>query len=323
MKTAIYLPNHLGDAVVASSIVGWIKKERESDQLILIGRKSLEGIFGNFPGSDLFVPVEKSKKGFLETVSALKRERPDACFVLPKSFSSALIARLSGIKTRIGYSTDNRGFLLTEKLDPKNRKSKPMRHYYFRLFKNHLKSPPPTEISFFVPEPDSRIAKILENETGYVAVDPGAAYGEAKMWEDDKWIELIQKTEKLTKTVLVGVRDLSGWERNFSGTINLSSKTKIGDIPFVLSKSSVLVSCDTGSMHLAAALGVSTVSLFGSSSPVWTAPWGKGKSTVIYKNLSCSPCFKKTCPNGEALCMKSISVEEVYQAVSDTLKVEV
>ncbi|MBN1149985.1 glycosyltransferase family 9 protein [candidate division WOR-3 bacterium] len=323
MKTALYLPNHLGDSVIASSIIPWIKSERGSEQIILIGNKYLEGIFRDFPGTETFIPVEKNRRGFFKAVHTLKRENVDRCFILPKSFSSALIAALAQVKARIGYCTDSRGFLLTEKHLPVDPKKRHLRFYYFKLFHKHLLTPPPENISFFTPIPNEKTKNVLEKQNKFITVDTGAVYGEAKMWEDVKWIELIKQIENFVKVLILGTRDLSAWKGCFKNTLNLSSKTEIKDLPYILSKSSLHVSCDTGSMHLAAALGVDTVSLFGSSSPVWTSPWGKGQAMVIYKHLSCSPCFKKKCPRGEPICMKAIEVDEVLDSILKTLKVDV
>ncbi len=323
MKIAIYLPNHLGDAVVTSSVISWIKNENINASVILIGRKSLEGLFKDFPGSDSFISVNKNFCGFFRAVSSLKKESPDQCYILPKSFSSALLVFLAGIKERIGYSSDSRGFLLTKKYKLKDHKKEHFRYNYFRLFQKHLSSPPPGMISFWIPKPTEKTAKIFEPLKGFVAIDPGAAYGETKMWEDRKWMELIQKIKNTKKVVLIGVRNLSGWENLCQGVVNLSSRTDLKDLPFILSKASVLISGDTGSMHLASSLGVSTVSLFGSSSPVWTSPWGGGRSVVIFKDLPCSPCFEKKCPKKDTECMKIISVDEVYKAVMDIVNLEV
>ncbi|MBN1620463.1 glycosyltransferase family 9 protein [candidate division WOR-3 bacterium] len=323
MKIALYLPNHLGDAVVTSSIIGWIKKEHSRVSVILIGRKPLEGLFKDFPGSDLFIPVNKSLHGFFGAVFSLKRESPDQCFILPKSFSSALLVFLAGIKTRVGYDTDFRSFLLTEKYRLKDHKKEHFRYNYFRLFKSLLSSPPPDMISFGISKPTKKTARFFKDLKGFVAIDPGAAYGKTKMWEDQKWLELIEKINKTKKVVLIGVRNLSGWENICHGVVNLSSKTDLEDLPYILSRASVLISGDTGSMHLASSLGVSTISLFGSSSPIWTSPWGGGRSVVIYKDLPCSPCFEKKCPKKDIECMKAISVDEVYKAVMDLVILEV
>jgi heptosyltransferase II len=99
--------------------------------------------------------------------------------------------------------------------------------------------------------------------------------------------------------------------------LSLAGKTTTMQLAAVLKQCRFLITNDTGPMHLAAALGIPTVALFGSSSPAWTGPFGKGHQ-VIYKNVECSPCFQKTCPIGYQ-CLTGISVDEVYKAVNKTV----
>ncbi len=113
------------------------------------------------------------------------------------------------------------------------------------------------------------------------------------------------------------------WKENLSNTFAvvdtlLAGRTTPSILAAMLSRCKLLVTNDTGPMHVAAAVRTPTVALFGSTSPTWTRPFGLGHE-VIYKHLECSPCFQKTCPIGYK-CLHAISVDEVYQAVRKKLK---
>jgi heptosyltransferase-2 len=100
--------------------------------------------------------------------------------------------------------------------------------------------------------------------------------------------------------------------------VNLAGKTDLRLLAGVLSQCAAFFSNDTGVMHLAAAIGVPVVGLFGSTSPEWTRPLGRAK--VIYKHPHCSPCFARTCPDKSRRCWKAIEADEVYAAVQESMK---
>jgi heptosyltransferase-2 len=102
--------------------------------------------------------------------------------------------------------------------------------------------------------------------------------------------------------------------------INIAGKVGVGELISVLNGAEVVVGNDSGPVHLSAALGVPTVSIFGSTSPEWTAPRGK-RSKVVASEIKCSPCFKRECPIYDyAKCYDDISVERVFKAVYQVQK---
>ena len=132
-----------------------------------------------------------------------------------------------------------------------------------------------------------------------VIIDPGSEYGPAKMWEPDKYAKLIDyiMTDKGLSVVLLGSKGAANIVRKIIGTTQkkpfiLTGKLSLREAIIAISQARLFISPDTGSMHIAAALGVPQVAIFGSSSPEWTAPLNP-ESRILYKNLSCSPCFKR------------------------------
>lgn len=321
-KIGLYLPNHLGDAVVASSLISWCAKSKLKPALI--AKQYLKPLFHKDPRISTFIPVNQNYTGIVKTIRDLNRLNLTVCLVMPKSFFSAWLVWKAKVRRRAGYSFDYRKYFLNDIIPMYEYHHQPLRQFYFNLAYPYLPGSPPPYPDLFIPPADinsfSLDSDSIEQSADRIGIDPGAAYGKSKSWPDQRWIDLIKNLEKIYKVVLVGIRDLSEWEKNFSSVINLSGKTSLTELPYLLRNLKLFISGDTGSMHLAAALKVDTISLFGSSSPVWTSPWGKGRHIIIYKNLSCSPCFKKTCPKGDMKCMNSITIEEVISKVDQLLQ---
>lgn len=228
------------------------------------------------------------------------------------SFRSALQGFLSLIPERVGYATDMRSILLTRRLRPPRSREHHHSLDYVRLAEAVGGSGNPC-----VPSP-----AVEASGAPHIALFPGARYGGAKRWPGFRELALRLTGESGLKTVLYG----SAGEREYlmdlaSGIEGCSAASGI-DIPGLASAlmSSVLtVGNDSGGVHLAAALGVPTVTIFGSTSPQWTAPSG-GNGVYITAGLECSPCYRRSCPKGGAECLRRISAEEVLKASLSLLK---
>jgi len=176
-----------------------------------------------------------------------------------------------------------------------------------------------------------RLLKSLKvnEKSGLVALGPGATYGPAKRWPLGYWKQLITKmleSGKETLLVLGGPEEKEYLEELWKGLpshhtqrlVSLVGKTNPQALAAVLDQCKLLITNDTGPMHVAAAVGIPTLALFGSTSPTWTRPFGLGHE-VIYKSVECSPCFQKTCPIGY-ICLNQITVDEVFQKTRKKLK---
>ncbi|MCG2740187.1 MAG: glycosyltransferase family 9 protein [Syntrophaceae bacterium] len=154
----------------------------------------------------------------------------------------------------------------------------------------------------------------------FVAVNP-VAFWETKLWEDERFAELC---DRIRLELGIGVV-LTGGEagplerirgRMRTKAVNLGGRTTLRELACLYRQASLLVSTDSGPMHLAAAMGTPVVALFGPTDPARTGPCGPGHR-VIRRVLSCAPCFRKRCDNPR--CMTEISVEEVFEAVREML----
>ncbi len=168
----------------------------------------------------------------------------------------------------------------------------------------------------------SRILQInnIDKKDRFVAVSPIALW-ETKLWDDEKIARLCDRImeESGVKVIFTG-SDRGKLEQIQSrmrlSSINLGGETTLRDLAFLYQTASLLITTDSGPMHIAAAVGTPVIALFGPTDPNRTGPYGKNH-TIIQKELSCSPCFLKKCTSMK--CMSDITVEEVFQAVKNKL----
>lgn len=259
----------------------------------------------------------------------LRKEGFDIYLALPRSFSSALIGFWAGIPVRVGYSSEGRGWLLTESVPRDDGVLRIHRSdYYMQLIRRlgEVSKPPPVPLE--VPEEERRWAertiRSLGIEGDFVGFNPGAIYGEAKCWFPERFAELGKRLIKEgIKVVIFGTLPEKELNERISqeigeGCFDLTGRTTIRQLLSLLERARLLVTNDTGTMHAAAAVGTRVVAIFGSTDPAVTSPLGEGHR-VIYRRLPCSPCLKRTCPYGHHRCMEVVTVEEVSEAVLEML----
>ena len=155
-----------------------------------------------------------------------------------------------------------------------------------------------------------------------VAINPIAKWA-TKLWESDKFSALADRLQKelSCKLVFTGSRqDREEVSRIIQGMdeapLNLTGQTNLKELAYLYSRCQLLISTDTGPMHLGAAMGCPVVALFGPTAPWRTGPYGQGH-TVIRQEMACSPCLKKKCE--DLRCMRDITVDRVFRAVEQKL----
>jgi heptosyltransferase-2 len=253
---------------------------------------------------------------------------------LPGSLSSAFLLFAAGIPVRAGWGGEGRDAFLTHVVPHPKPRQKHLVWEYLELVRQGFEKAAPLK-TFSLSAPVIQRSKTqagqlfkalrVNEKKGFIALGPGATYGPAKRWPLPYWRELIEKLlESNRESILVlggaeeteYLKELFGKE-NSGRVISLVGKTNPALLAAVLDRCKLLITNDTGPMHVAAGVGTPTVALFGSTSPTWTRPFGQGHE-VIYKHVECSPCFQKTCPIGY-LCLNKISVDEVFRAARKKL----
>jgi heptosyltransferase-2 len=233
----------------------------------------------------------------------------DQALVLPNAWKAALVPLFAGIAVRSGYVGESRYGLLN-RVHRKQPGREPMALHYARL-----SAAPGAPVAQPLPDPklavDAQAALATRRRFGlderYAVLCPGAEYGPAKRWP--YFPELAARLD--LPVVALG----SAQERALCAALggrNLAGETTLDEALDVLAGAALVVSNDSGLMHLAAALGRPQVALYGSSSPRHTPPLSE-RARVIWLGIECSPCYARECPLGHFRCMKEITVDHVLE----------
>jgi len=258
----------------------------------------------------------------------LRRRRFDKVYLLKRSLSSAIIARLSGAPERIGFDTEGRGILLTKKI-PYQQDRHEVENFLAVLTADGV----PVEDDYLElwvsPEEKERTALLLTaagvaSSAPLAVIHPFSAVRE-RGWPLENFAELAGRISRETglRPVVVGGRgDIVAFNavKQLFGEqiVDLVGKCDLRETIALLRRSALFVGNDSGIMHLAAAAGTPLVALFGPQSPVKFGPWSE-HAKVIYRNWECSPCRQKfftecaPSPRMRPACMEAITVEEVFQ----------
>ncbi len=314
-KSLIIMPNWIGDVALALSVVIRRAEAGRTQPTLLVPQHFVDlcSLLCGLPA----IPYHRATHGdFLSTVSRIRGERFEKAHILPISFSSAWLAFRAGIRNRRGISRECRGILLTEALPGRMRNVK---EHLTREYATVLETP------FLAPETwQARTSASLREKSPYknsVVFCPGSKYGPAKRWP---WFGELARRLSGETIVLLGDDDETetgkAVEATGSGNVtNLIGKTSLAEVVSIIAAAKLVVSNDSGLMHIAGFLGTPVVGIFGSTSPVWTRPLG-GRAKIATTNCECSPCFSRTCAYSHYNCLKNISPEKVASLADQLLR---
>lgn len=329
--------NWVGDTILTYPTLEALRKKFLNSKISILIPHTLIDLWITSPYVDEIIPFKK-KKGIrsifedLRLGYLLRRKRFDLALILPRSFHSALQVFLAGVPIRLGYEDGGRSFLLTHKIPRTKEILSYHRVYYYRkLLEPFGETPDFSAPHLRLREEDRDWAKGMLKRLGVsgdsllIALNPGATYGQAKCWPPNRFGELGKRLSLRWNAVfLIFGKEEEGKVTHeilrFLGRkgIDLSGKTNLLQLAALLEECHLLISNDTGTMHVGSAVGTPIVSIFGSTDPSTTGPWGDGH-IIIKKDVPCSPCFRRVC-SGDHKCMGLISVGEVEEAVDKKLK---
>lgn len=335
MRTLVRVSNWLGDAVMNTAALSALKESDSGGHLAVLAIPWVADVFRCHPAVDEILLYDRTGKdagllGMRRVAQRLRSRDFDRAYVLPNSFSSALVPFLARIPKRIGYSGHRRRLLLTDVQPfPEDVVGQHQVRHYLHLA--GAEDPGRYEPRVFVSPEEQEAAKkrLLESgldpAEGVVGLSPGAAFGPAKRWLPERFAEAARdiQAERGCGIVIFGGNAEhevgSQVAAGISGpSLDLTGKTKLRELIGLLSVCRLLVTNDSGTMHLAAALGVPVAAVFGSTDPEATGPIGE-HVRVIRHPIECSPCFERTCPYGHYRCMKLVESSEVVEAALDLL----
>jgi heptosyltransferase-2 len=313
-------PNWLGDAVMALPAVRNIKTMIVDDVLAVAAPQKLAALWEKCPFVDRVIALEKPRN-LRQTAKQLRAENFGSTVLFPNSLRSAGEAWRASIPQRIGYGTDSRGLLLTHSIPPPERNPARLhqRFYYLDLV-TALGGPSDASLPRLRKDPTT-----LRGSRGLmIAICPGAEYGPAKRWPVEHFAAVARHfvATRKAEIVLLGAAGDAEVADQFMKRVptaeNRVGKTSLAEFMDALVAARLVVCNDSGAMHVASALGVPTLSIFGSTEPALTGPMGP-RSRVMRHHVPCSPCFLRDCPLDFA-CMGGITPDAAIEAAEQLLR---
>lgn len=325
-------PAWVGDMVMAQSL--FITLAAQGGRVDVVAPEWSVPLLGRMPEvcRAVALPVGHGRFGLAERWRigrALRGERHDQAIVLPRSFKAALIPFFAGIPRRTGYRGEMRYGLLNDirTLD-KARLPRVVQRYVALGLSPDAALPPETPLPHLRVDADNRAELVqrlgLATQRPVVVFMPGAEYGPAKRWPLEHYAALARALIAEGQQVwVVGSAkeqgDGAAIAAGAPGTLNLCGQTRLEDAVDLLSLAAAAVSNDSGLMHVAAAVGIPLVALYGSSSPAYTPPLSP-RAQVLYRGLECSPCFERNCPLGGTPCLTGIEPAQVLATLQTILE---
>ena len=335
----VRVPNWIGDAVMCLPALMDIRDCFAKAGITILARPTIAELLREQCGiNDVLVYEHRTDHrgiyGLLRLSQVIRKRAFDTAVLFQNAFEAAVLASLSNIPTRIGYATDGRGWLLSQSVRLPSQPSLHQTRYYQQLVQTITKVPSDRAPKLVVTanhqvECETKFPEVfLPSERLLIGINPGSIYGSAKRWLPERFAELgdqlVAQIRKeypeysSVRCLLLGgkAEEVLGMEiANMMGSqpIVLSGKTSIRELMGILRRCAVLVTNDTGPMHMAQALGVPVVAIFGSTDPETTRPSG-GEQSVIRKDVRCAPCLLRACPIDHR-CMTGISTNQVMTAV--------
>jgi heptosyltransferase-2 len=328
-RVVVRAPNWLGDAVMALPAMAAVRRTFPRSTLAVAAIPSIAPIFQEVTSAapDEVLIVERR-----DEAKILGNGRFDLTILLPNSFRSAWVAKRAGIPHRWGASASGRRWLLTRPVRAAKGKIHQSARYLALMDALGISGTDDLpRISLTAPTADrarSFLAKHgIDPSTMLVGFAPGAAYGHAKRWPPPRVAEVIGRlNERGAMSVLVGTTDDRDAGREIESALpagtrvaNLMGRTDLRVLAGILERCQVFVSNDSGAMHLAAALGVPVVAIFGPTDERVTAPLGN--HDILLEQVFCRPCMLRDCPIDHR-CMKRVSVDRVFTAAATRLGID-
>jgi heptosyltransferase II len=351
-RVMVRVPNWVGDAVIAVPALRELRRILARAHITFVARPWVSGLFDGEGIADAVIPVDdargfgESAKQFIRARRRLGRERFDLAVLLQNAFGAALLARTAGARVIAGYPTDARRLLLN--LPVPFEPDYKARHqvFYYLNIAAHLERVLSGEscVDFDSAYPRLRAteeqkasARRLLSQAGsasltpgdsrherFVAINPGATNSRAKQWLAERFAETADRLAARDgfRPVIIGTAgDIQAANevasRMQTPALALAGQTSIAELKGVLACSSLVISNDTGTAHLSAALGVPTVVVFGPTDQTSTRPFSD-IAAVVRHQVECSPCMLRDCPIDHR-CMTRVEVDDVYRAARELL----
>jgi heptosyltransferase-2 len=343
VKLLVRATNWIGDAVMSLPALEAARARWPQAEIVLLARPWMAGIYRDHGVADRVIEFERPPAaghrglaGLERLARELRAERFDAALLLQNAFQAAWLAWRAGIAERIGYARDGRSWLLTRAVPVPRRGEIPALEpfYYLELVRRAGwldRLPERLEIRLRVaPASLERAEQTLAAAGSFgerlrIAIAPGAAFGPAKCWPAERYAELADRliAAFAADVVLFGAPAERQMCERIAGAMVarpavLAGRLGVAELPAALARCGLFIGNDSGAMHVAAAVGLPVVGIFGPTDPDATSP-ATARFRLVRHDVECSPCMLRHCPIDHR-CMTRIGVAEVLAAAAAFLR---
>jgi heptosyltransferase-2 len=336
---AVFLPNWVGDVVMATPAIRALVRHWPGRRIVYAGKPAALATLGPVAEPQDMIELPG---GIWASARLLRRIGISRAVLLPNSFRSALIARLAGADSVAGYARDGRSWLLTDKLAPRRLpdgryKPVPAIDYYIALAEMLGANSVSRDLALPLEPPHEAAAERILAECGLdrtrpiVMLNPGASFGTSKMWSAEKYAALADMLiDRAGARIIINAapaeKRIAGWVaramRNAPAISFADRENSLGLLKALLRRCDLLVTNDTGARHLAAAAGISVVTIFGSTDPEWSRI-DYARERLVRVDVECGPCQLELCPLPAGpdyhKCLERVSPDMVLAAAEELL----
>ena len=335
-------PNWLGDAVMCEPALRGLRSLFPDAQIALLVKPAVADLFAGHPALTRVLTYDTKGRhaglsGKWALAGQLRRQGFDLAILFQNAFEAAFLAFLAGVPRRYGYATDGRSLLLSDPVAAPDRRTLVHQvRYYWDLLKplGLTGDPSSPELVVFSEEEQAMAGRFAQGGLAatdvVVGINPGSTYGGAKRWLPERFAEV---TEQLCRTiresreqqVSVVIFGAKGEERLgqeiaaqlSSRSLVLSGATTIRELMAAVKRCAMLLTNDTGPMHIASAFQVPVVAIFGPTDWRTTSPFGSAHA-IVRQPVDCAPCLLRECPIDHR-CMTRVTVDQVHEAATKQL----
>jgi len=330
-RILIRTTNWVGDMVMTVPAIEAVRENFPESTVAVAARPWVIPLLENHPAVDQVIPLMKKKGSVSRAVEIIRMARLirgmgfDLAVLFQNAFEAALLAWLGGIRFRLGYDTDGRRFLLSHAVT-RNQGVSGLHQveYYLSMLRAMGWEAESRDPRLFVAEKDQAAIRSLLSSKGIgqdhflLGLSPGAVFGPAKRWPAERFAVIGDwACDRWGAKIVVmgsqGEMDICSAvsESMKHNPVNLCGRTTLGEAMALIERCQFFVTNDSGLMHIAAALNVPMVVIFGSTDPVATGPRSE-KARIVQEPVDCAPCLKPKCPT-DYRCMLGIEPDEVWR----------
>jgi heptosyltransferase-2 len=343
-KILVRATNWVGDAVMSVPALQVLRLRYPEAHISILARPWVAGLYGREPFCDELIPYEAPRGWHAPGIKwklgrELRHRRFDCAVLFQNALEAAALVWLAGIPTRIGYARDGRSPLLTRSVAVPTALETPrhQRFYYLELLKRAgiIDAYPTDEPIRLSGAPAAALAGRERFATASVSgpvigVSPGAAYGGAKRWLADRFADAALQIarERHASIAVFGSREelpicevvREKVEAGGRPCLNFAGATTLSEFIELAAACDIFLTNDSGPMHIASALGVPTVAVFGATDDQATGPTGD-VSRVVREPVECSPCLLRECPIDHR-CMLAVSASRVAETALSLVEIK-